>query len=273
MDAAWTAEALRALAERYAERYANPRSRELVLRHALRDAPDPGWAVATLRTWMIVRRGFAAWCRERGIDVPAPAGRLPVPGPSARARGMPDADHAAWLAQARREPEPWRTYWLVVSDLGLRESEALALRAGDVDWAPGQEAVRVRGKGGRERLVPIFPEMACWRALKRLTRGRPPGAWLFATQRTRGRPPRPSAARDRMARLCRRAGLVDAAGRPRYGVHSLRHTAARRWLAQGADVRTVQRLLGHAHLSTTEVYVEMDAAWIRADFGRAVRGR
>jgi site-specific recombinase XerD len=134
----------------------------------------------------------------------------------------------------------------LVYSAGLRSAEAVALDLADVDFE--QEHVRVRGKGGKERIVPLGEEAS--HQLARYLRD----------------------ARPELARGANDAVFLSARGR-RLDTstlrrllphpHRLRHSFATHLLEGGADLRTIQELLGHASLSTTQVYSHVDAKRLR----------
>ena len=137
---------------------------------------------------------------------------------------------------------------------GLRISEALGLDRGEAP-GPGQGSLRVRGKGGKERLVPLLPVVceaiaayleACPTPLK-------PRDPLFVG--LRGRRLNAGVVQATMRRLRPGLNLPDSAT-----PHALRHSFATHLLAAGGDLRTIQELLGHASLSSTQTYTEVDAA-------------
>jgi len=135
---------------------------------------------------------------------------------------------------------------------GLRSAEAVGLDLADVDL--DREQVHVRGKGGKERLVPLGEE-AAWRL----------GRWL--------RDGRPRLARDACDALFLsvRGRRLDTSSLRRLfpHPHSLRHAYATHLLEGGADLRTIQELLGHASLSTTQIYSHVDARRLRRVYDRA----
>ncbi len=137
-------------------------------------------------------------------------------------------------------------------DCGLRVSELASLRVGDVDleaWL-----VRVRGKGGRERFVPFGEEareiLASWFGLGKAGAGRGPSAFLL--------PGRSSGHLTRQGiwkivkRHLRISGLPET-----LSPHTLRHSFATHLLNNGADLRAVQMMLGHADISTTQIYTHL----------------
>ncbi|MDW8339492.1 MAG: tyrosine-type recombinase/integrase, partial [Thermoleophilia bacterium] len=135
---------------------------------------------------------------------------------------------------------------------GLRSAEAVALDLGDVDF--DRETIHVRGKGGKERVVPLGEE-AAYRLARYLRDGRPALVRAAADAvflSARGRRLDTSVVR----RLVRHP-------------HRLRHAFATHLLEGGADLRTIQELLGHASLSTTQVYSHVDARRLRRVYDRA----
>ncbi len=148
---------------------------------------------------------------------------------------------------------------------GIRVGELCGLDVDDVDR--GRRVVRVLGKGAKERSVPYgAPADAAVQAW--LGRGRP--AWATAASGPalllgpRGRRVDPRAVRTVVHR---RLGAVD--GAPDLGPHGLRHSAATHLLEGGADLRSVQELLGHATLATTQIYTHVSVERLRTSYDRA----
>lgn len=151
---------------------------------------------------------------------------------------------------------------------GLRASELIQLQITSVDT--DEEQVRIEGKGGRTRIVPVG-EHAVRSLRKYLDRGRPTlinndgesvEATLFLTKS--GQPLQPSDVRRRLEACLRRAGV--AAG---ISPHSLRHSFATHLLNGGADLRSVQELLGHRSISATQIYTRVESARLRTQYGKA----
>ncbi|RYJ01479.1 MAG: tyrosine recombinase XerC [Acetobacteraceae bacterium] len=137
---------------------------------------------------------------------------------------------------------------------GLRIAEALALDVRDAPLPGGQSALRVTGKGGKQRLVPVLPAVRQAIAAYLVERGGPPPeAPLF--RGARGARLDPAVAQKSMRDYRRLAGLPEHAT-----PHALRHSFATHLLGGGADLRAIQELLGHASLSTTQRYTSVDAA-------------
>ena len=176
-----------------------------------------------------------------------------------RPRRLPDAPNASELEETLDRldgegPLAVRNRALVelVYSAGLRSREAVDLDLGDVEFE--QELVRVRGKGGKERVVPLGEEAGHWLA-RYLREARPQlahGAENALFLSVRGRRLETSTLRR----------LVPHP-------HRLRHAFATHLLEGGADLRTIQELLGHSSLSTTQVYSHVDARRLRKVYDRA----
>jgi site-specific recombinase XerD len=148
---------------------------------------------------------------------------------------------------------------------GLRCSEIIGLDTVDVDF--DAEALRVSGKGGKTRLVPIGEPAQ--RAVDRyLTAARPSlevrGAAEALFLSRRGRRLSSSDVRRRLARWVREAALAGGVS-----PHTLRHSFATHLLEGGADLRSIQELLGHASVSTTQVYTRVEPSRLRREYSKA----
>jgi integrase/recombinase XerC len=159
-------------------------------------------------------------------------------------------------AEGDVEREPWEAardaaVLTLLYGCGLRISEGLSLKQRD---APLGETLRVVGKGRKERVAPVLP--AVRQAVDLYVEEAPfppdPEAPLFRAKR--GGPLTPRHVQALMQRLRGRMGLPDSAT-----PHALRHAFATHLLGAGADLRTIQELLGHASLSTTQKYTAVDA--------------
>ena len=143
-----------------------------------------------------------------------------------------------------------RLLFLVGWRAGLRISEVLALELADVDLDGNNPALRIRrAKGGKSRLVPLHPELgAAFRnfiAFSTVKRGP-----IFNASRS-------TAWRWLKQSLARAAELNQVRPGLRIGTHTLRHSAARHWLASGVPINVVSRWLGHASITTTLIYLEI----------------
>jgi site-specific recombinase XerD len=188
------------------------------------------------------------------------AARVPdAPLAPRRARRLPDPPPSAEIEQLLvalegEEPLAVRNRALVelVYSAGLRSAEAVGLDVDDVDFE--QELVRVRGKGGKERVVPLGEE----------------AAWWLARYLDRARPSLASGA-DAALFLSVRGHRLDTSTLRRISPHPhrLRHAFATHLLEGGADLRTIQELLGHSSLSTTQIYSHVDGKRLRRVYDRA----
>jgi integrase/recombinase XerC len=144
---------------------------------------------------------------------------------------------------------------------GLRISEALSLKRSD---APLGTSVRITGKGSKTRIVPVLDQVreAIDGYLARLPFGLSPDEPLFRAKR--GGPLSPRHVQATMQLLRGRLGLSEKAT-----PHALRHSFATHLLGAGADLRSIQELLGHASLSTTQKYTEVDAARLLGAYAAA----
>lgn len=133
---------------------------------------------------------------------------------------------------------------------GLRVSEVCALQLGDIESAPDRMCLKVRqGKGGQDRYTLLSPRLL--EALRQYWQTARPRPWLFPNKAGDG--PMQDLTAQRMYRAaCVAAGLANAAG-----IHTLRHSFATHLLEAGVDLHTIQRLLGHGHLSTTMRYLHL----------------
>jgi integrase/recombinase XerC len=135
---------------------------------------------------------------------------------------------------------------------GLRISELCGLQAADIDW--NEAIVRVRGKGKKERLIPIgSPALEAIRTYWKSNRHEPTAAFpVFSLEDDPEEPVYPRIVQMNLKKYLGLAGLD-----PKLTPHKLRHSYATHLLDAGADLRSVQELLGHAHLVTTQVYTHI----------------
>jgi integrase/recombinase XerC len=207
-------------------------------------------AIRTFHVFLDRRCGVAApqLALVRGPRVKA---TLPRPVTEDQARGLmhePETDPDAEPWEAARD----RAVLTLLYGCGLRISEGLSLTRAD---APLPEALRITGKGGKTRLAPVLPAVRdavdAYLALQPFPLA--PTDALFRARR--GGPLSPRHVQATVQRLRGRLGL-PASATP----HALRHSFATHLLGAGADLRSIQELLGHASLSTTQKYTAVDAA-------------
>jgi len=229
-----------------------------------RDGRKPRSAARSLS----VLRGFFAWLERNGLaknhairTVRTPKVPHGVPKPLS----IPDALEVT-QAVGEDATEPWIAFrdiavLTLLYGCGLRIAEALSLRLRD---APKSDAMTVLGKGNKQRRVPVLPAVreaidaylaACPFAIE-------PDGPLFLGARGGALSPRVVQRRMQMLRL--RLNLPQTAT-----PHALRHSFATHLLAMGGDLRSIQELLGHASLSTTQRYTEVDATRLLAEYRAA----
>lgn len=166
------------------------------------------------------------------------------------------------LTRAEVPPGTKAARWIVARDAavlallygcGLRISEALGLKRGDVPPAGQGDAITVTGKGNRQRMVPLLPQVAALIAdyVKICPYHLPAGGPLFVG--ARGEVLSPRIVQLLMEKLRGALDLPETAT-----PHALRHSFATHLLARGGDLRAIQELLGHASLSTTQIYTAVD---------------
>jgi integrase/recombinase XerC len=157
---------------------------------------------------------------------------------------------------------------LLLYGAGLRIGEALGLAKATVDSLldHGQDTLDITGKGNKTRLVPLLPAaleaLAAYRDACPFMKALGPRDAFFLG--ARGAPLDPAIVQKRVRDLRRQLGLADSVT-----PHALRHSFATHLLAAGGDLRTIQELLGHASLSTTQRYTDVDAARLSAVYRAA----
>jgi integrase/recombinase XerC len=228
-----------------------------------------------LRTFykFLIRRGAVAASPIKNLALPKLGKRLPrfltakqmldlleAPPKLLKASGPQGPKQKTAVLLCRRDVAVLETIY----SCGLRISELCGLQAGDIDSS--EQLVRVRGKGKKERLVPVG-ETALkaikdyWALLPQPPTGTAP-AFLASSGR-----PRPVSARDLQLRL--KKYLAFAGLDPHLTPHKLRHSYATHLLDAGADLRSVQELLGHAHLVTTQVYTHLTTERLKRAYDKA----
>jgi site-specific recombinase XerC len=214
----------------------------------------------------LMRRGEVAVTPVKNISLPKLEKRLPKFLTVEQMKSLLSAPLSELTASGKRSTEEPRgaaalaeliclrdvAILETIYSCGLRVSELAGLRGGDINWT--EQLVRVRGKGRKERQVPIgVPALDAIRKYRRaLDSECPPDAPLFLAGHDTSRAVSPRVIQLRLKRHLAAAGL-DPALTP----HKLRHSYATHLLDAGADLRSVQELLGHAHLQTTQVYTHV----------------
>ena len=226
---------------------------------------------ATLARRSASVRTFSTWAFEEGVLISDVAARLRAPRVDNRLPGVLTAQQAAQLLKVAAELAADGNA-LAVRDLaiietlyatGVRVSELVGLDVTDLDHS--QRTLRVLGKGRKERTVPYGLPAA--RALEGWLSRRAeicaPDAAAALFLGMRGRRIDPRAVRDVVHRLCAAAQVPDL------GPHGLRHSTATHVLSGGADLRSVQELLGHSSLATTQRYTHVSAERLRSVYEQA----
>lgn len=222
----------------------------------LRQARSRGLSGATRGRRLSAVRAFLRFLRERGVRSDDPAEALVSP---RRRRPLPrvlseDEIEALLAAPDRGDQRGARdgTMLEVLYATGLRVTELCSLRTGQLDMRRG--LLRVRGKGGRERIVPLGREAlsALRDYLAGARRQFGDGTDVLFPGRA-GRPLTRQAFWVNLRRMAQRAGISTS----RISPHVVRHSFATHLVAHGADLRTVQTLLGHQDISTTEIYTHV----------------
>ena len=225
---------------------------------------DLGLSAATIRRQVSAIRTYYRFLLGEGTVDHDPSDRLEMP---RRGRKLPDVlsvpEVESLLAAPRAdEPLAWRDRALLELGYGagLRASELCGLRVSQLLLSDG--LVRVVGKGSKERLVPIGrqvlgPLSIYLRQVRpTLDKGKSDDRVLL---NARGQPLSRVGAWGIVKRRAREAGI-----RKRVSTHTLRHSFATHLLEGGADLRAVQEMLGHADLSTTQIYTHVDREYLRS---------
>lgn len=244
-----------------------------MLRNWLGHMSTHGAERTTLQRRAAAARVFFAWCHATGrlpsdpalgLRSPKLPRRLPETLSQAEAATLMDAV----LAQAADEPGPVGVRDAALLELlyatGVRVSELCGLDLADLDH--DRRVIRVVGKGNKERAIPVG--RPAWRALdswldQRGALARPAsGNAVFVGERGGRLDPRV------VRRIVHRA-LTAVPGAPDLGPHGLRHAMATHLLEGGADLRSVQEMLGHSSLATTQIYTHVTTDRLRTAFEQA----
>jgi integrase/recombinase XerD len=233
---------------------------------------EEGYAPTSMTRKLAALRSFFRFLVREGDVDRSPLLLIPAP---KRSRTLPtvltvEEIESLLAAPDRSTPLGLRDRCLleVLYATGLRVSELLALTVDDVDWVT--RTIRVRGKGSKERIV-LLGDLAVDALETYIHRGRPPllkdraTTALFLSHL--GRP-----LSVRGFHLVLRQQLGTAGITRPVTPHTLRHSFATHLLEGGADLRTVQELLGHTNLSTTQVYTHVSEGHLREVYARAHRG-
>src|ERR1700744_1886221 len=217
-------------------------------------------ALAAIRSFykFLAREGVLENAAPRAVRTPRIKRGLPRP--------LSETDAARVIEEAGEHDVEWmgaRDAALVtlLYGAGLRISEALSLKRGDV---PLGETLTILGKGRKERIVPVLPLLkeAIAEYAAKIPFAGSPSAPLFMSRR--GKPMSAREAQSLMQRIRGRLGLSERAT-----PHAMRHSFATHLLQGGGDLRSVQELLGHASLSTTQTYTAIDMRQLMETYEKA----
>jgi integrase/recombinase XerC len=232
------------------------------IRSFLAHRRSKGVEARTLQRSLAAARSFARFLEREGrgksdalsaVRAPKIVKTLPRPLDSASAMALADP-----ATRAHEEREPWvlardAAVLSLLYGAGLRIAEALSLKRGEIPAPEKSDSITVTGKGNKTRMVPILPQIA--QAIADyiaicpfdLAADEP----VFRGEK--GGPLSPRILQLAMERMRGALGLPDSAT-----PHALRHSFATHLLARGGDLRSIQELLGHASLATTQVYTQVD---------------
>jgi integrase/recombinase XerD len=239
-----------------------------ITRHLLRDfvylLKDLGLSAATIRREVSALRTYFGFLLSEGLIQDDPSDRMETP---RRGRALPETlsvreIEALLSAPNVEQPLAWRDRALLELGYGagLRVSELCGMALTDLLLT--ENLVRVFGKGGKERLVPIGRSVIgavsvyLHTVRPELDRGKSAGRFLL---NARGEPLSRVGAWGIVRAAAQRANI-----RKRVTPHTLRHSFATHLLEGGADLRAVQEMLGHADLSTTQIYTHVDREYLRS---------
>ncbi|MEO7589529.1 MAG: tyrosine recombinase XerC [Arachnia sp.] len=239
------------------------------LRGWLAELLEEGAASSTIQRRVAAARGFFAWATEQGLIGEDPAARLRSPKRSRRLPVVPShrcVEDALASTQARSGEGALAVRDLAILEVlyggGIRVAELCSLDLVDVDDDRG--LLRVVGKGDKQRAVPLGAParraLDAWRAVRpSVASPESPDAVFLGARGGRID-----------ARVARRVvHEATRAGGAEVGPHGLRHAMATHLLEGGADLRSVQEILGHASVATTQMYTHVSAERLRAAFKQA----
>ena len=247
-------------------------------RAALRtgDESHPPLAVTSVGRAVVAVRGLHAFARAQGLTADDPAREVAPPPPPRRlpkAISIDEVERLLEAAGSTGDPDPRalrdRALLEFLYSTGARISEVTGLDVDDLDHLAADPAVKLSGKGGKQRYVPVG-RYAVAALDAYLVRGRP----LLASAATRKSSPAVflNARGGRLTRQGAWGVLREAAvrsGKSDVSPHTLRHSFATHLLDGGADIRVVQELLGHASVTTTQVYTLVTVDKLREVYAAA----
>jgi integrase/recombinase XerD len=227
------------------------------VRAYLRGLADAGLAARTAARRLSALRQFFRFLAREGVRPDDPTELLDGPRlPASLPKALSEADVTALLDGAASLPGHRGRLALALVELlyssGLRVSELIELPANAL--RPGQSLVAVRGKGNKERLVPISTRAreAALATMKDVGKQARPSRWLFPSRAAGGH-----LTRQAVGLILKDAALASGLDPALVSPHVLRHSFASHLLGHGADLRSLQILLGHADIATTQIYTKV----------------
>ncbi|WP_245646087.1 tyrosine-type recombinase/integrase [Nocardiopsis trehalosi] len=243
-----------------------------VLRRAFAEFAAERAASSVVRAWSTWNGFFGFWVAEGAVEGnPMPAVRRPRLSPSQpkplMGEDTPERLLEALAAGCRRARDPWPERDMAVLALalltGLRSAEMLSLRVEAISGRPGERRVRVVGKGGLTRSLPIEPPLEAlvdaYLRTRAIRFGAAPKGGDALLVDNRGAPLRRGGLQYLVRQCYRHAGVHDRVARGTL-VHALRHTFATRLAEDGASVTEIMRLLGHTSITSSQSYIDVTAA-------------
>ena len=233
------------------------------LREFLRGLTDLGFAPSSISRYLSALKSYSAWLTETGLLAEDPARVLKGPKqqrykPSSLSHADMDAIYDILESKAATgETSALRDLCLVelLYGLGLRISEAIGMKLDQLN--PSEGAALVQGKGRKQRMMPMGGKVA--RSLRRyLEAWEGKGRTDTVLLNRFGRPLSRMGAWKIVQRICREAGIGTSVS-----PHTFRHSFATHLIEAGADLRSVQEMLGHTDISTTQIYTHLDQDYLR----------
>jgi len=230
---------------------------------------ERGLARSSVARKLAAARGLHSYLLASGRAAANPADLLPTPKREARLPRVLGSDEVASLLERIPATGPLevrdRAIFELAYSCGLRADEIVSLDLDGLDF--DSETVRVTGKGDKTRVVPIGEpaQRALRRYLERARHALGPAAdepALFVSRR--GRRLSPSDVRRRLEKWVREAATAG-----RISPHTLRHSFATHLLEGGADLRSIQELLGHSSLSTTQIYTRVEPSRLASEYAKS----
>ncbi len=226
---------------------------------------EAGVAPSSTARKLAAVRGLFSSQREHGLIAGSPADLVATPRQPSRLPRVLKASEMARLLESVPADTPLalrdRALFELAYACGLRAQELVSLGLDDVDW--DGEQLRVEGKGRKTRYVPVGElALAALRDYRDRGRASLEGGPLFVSKS--GRRLNTSDVRRRLRKWTTHAGVAGGAS-----PHTLRHSFATHLLDGGADLRSIQELLGHASVSTTQVYTRVESARLKSAYARS----